>query len=255
MRPVSLLSSAMRRSLFENKLLLVVGTVDETVDALTPPRIRSILSPDEVYRLGQFQDPLSSWQFVAARIIARELLAQLLSVEPREVELRLGASGKPVIDSSMPIELSISHSGPKVAVLIALKGKCGVDIESMDLVPAWLPLSEKLFSEAETTWVSEVADPVQKGRRFLRLWTRKEAYLKATGEGLKGLSDQIGFESLSSSCTKVKVHHPHQREPVGYWVNDVAVADNGYCLAVCLAWQPEKIRPFIVRIGHYRTEI
>jgi len=91
--------------------------------------------------------------------------------------------GKPTIDGS-PVQVSLSHAGDTVLVGIAASS-VGVDVESDTRKSDPVALSRRFYSPAEAAWVAQ-ARPAERWQRFLRLWVRKEAILKATSEGLPG---------------------------------------------------------------------
>jgi len=96
------------------------------------------------------------------------------------VSVRRGAHGGPVADP--PVALSLSHGGGWVAVAVNVHGRVGVDVEAeRPVAPA---LARRCCSTAELTWLERADDAQTRDERFLRLWTAKEAYLKAIGTGL-----------------------------------------------------------------------
>jgi 4'-phosphopantetheinyl transferase len=82
------------------------------------------------------------------------------------------------------VQINLSHTGDTVMIGVS-SSPVGVDVEPGPSGGDPLALSKRMYSPAEAEWVRE-AGPVEAGRRFLRLWVRKEAVLKATGEGLPG---------------------------------------------------------------------
>jgi 4'-phosphopantetheinyl transferase len=150
---------------------------------------------------------------------------------------------------SAPLKVSISHSGRYVAVVLAYGGKCGVDIEPTEVAPLELPIHERFFSRAEVSWIREAGDHSRRVSRFLRLWTRKESYLKATGQGLAGLSAKIGFDNLSFGASNVW----GETGITKYWTRDLGNGE--YCLSVCLDRRLEYIEPFTSKIGGLRFSL
>jgi 4'-phosphopantetheinyl transferase len=119
-----------------------------------------------------------------ARGLMRVVASRYLGCEPLEVPITLarcvicgGPHGKPVLADS-PVHINLSHTGDTVMIAVA-SSPVGVDVEPGPTGRDSLKLSRRFFSPAEA------------GERFLRLWVRKEAILKATGEGLPG-----GLESV-----------------------------------------------------------
>jgi 4'-phosphopantetheinyl transferase len=145
-----------------------------------------LLDSTELSRCSSFAREADLARFVTGRLLARTALASLTGISPEEVQLRThcphcpGPHGKPrVVGAAEGWELSISHSGDVVVAALALGSPLGVDVE---LVEPWdgpdlPPEYELVLTDIERT-------EAQRARACLTYWTRKEAVLKATGEGL-----------------------------------------------------------------------
>jgi 4'-phosphopantetheinyl transferase len=141
-----------------------------------------------------------------ARGLMRLVASRYLGCRPLEVPIARAPCifcgephGKPVIDGSR-VQLNLSHAGDTVLVGVAAS-PVGVDIESEMRDRDSLALSRRFYLPPEAEWVSE-AGPTEHHRRFLRLWVRKEAVLKGTGEGLVGGLDTVPV--LGSTPLSVK---------------------------------------------------
>ncbi len=128
-------------------------------------------------------------RFVAARAALRRLLAVRLGCGAAEVPLVTAAGGKPELadGAGAALRFSVSHAGALALVAIAAR-RVGVDVEGPRAIRDPVALAARFFSASERALV-EHAPEAERGRRFLELWTAKEAILKATGAGLSGLPD------------------------------------------------------------------
>jgi 4'-phosphopantetheinyl transferase len=149
------------------------------------------LSAVERDRATTIGDPEARRRFTATRTAVRRVLGGYLDVPPSAVPLRqrcpdcAGPHGRPeVLSVSRPLVLSISHSGDLAAIAVARSGDVGVDVErgGPHLRPA--RIADRRFARDEAAYVRSAPDEAGTTARFLRIWTRKEAYLKATGAGL-----------------------------------------------------------------------
>ncbi len=93
--------------------------------------------------------------------------------------VRRDALGRPGTDG--PGDVSLSHGGGWIAVAATGDGRLGIDVEAPRAVSP--SLARRCLAPAELAWLGQAAGP-DRGARFLRLWTAKEAYLKAIGLGL-----------------------------------------------------------------------
>ena len=88
------------------------------------------------------------------------------------------------------MRFNLSHSGRWVAIALAHARDVGVDIEAMDRLDDWRLLAGRIFSPRERSVLDALPEPQQR-EAFYNGWTRKEAYLKATGEGLTDMLTDI----------------------------------------------------------------
>ncbi len=137
-------------------------------------------------------DPARRRRFITSRAWARRIIAYYMDVPPAELVFRLGDNGKPGVrpaGASAGLEFSLSHSGDLALLAIARGSRVGVDVEQRHRPAAYLALARRFFAPAEYLALKDIPDPEVLAERFLVCWTRKEAYVKATGFGLtRGLS-------------------------------------------------------------------
>lgn len=146
----------------------------------------SILSPDERARADRFKFKLDRERFIARRGLLRVILADYLDVEPAQVRFSYGLHGKPALDMDLLdrcLQFNLSHS--KNIALFAISQDCqlGIDVEFVRPIPDAASLAERFFSARESTILYSLPEE-DRVEAFFRLWTCKEAYLKASGKGL-----------------------------------------------------------------------
>ncbi|MFQ3632504.1 4'-phosphopantetheinyl transferase family protein [Roseiflexus sp.] len=142
-----------------------------------------MLSDDERARALRFRCPRDQDRFIVAHAALRSILSGYLSVMPSRVRIRTLAYGKPAIDGDTAIRFNLSHSGDLALCAIAGGREIGVDVEQIRPDLDWDRLARCFFSADEVAAL-EALEPKHRLEGFLRCWTRKEAYLKARGEGL-----------------------------------------------------------------------
>ena len=144
-----------------------------------------LLDPGERTRLAAYRQPADRDRFVAGRALLRLVAARYLGAVPESVHVTADCPdcslphGKPMIVGS-DLEVSISHAGRRVAVAITRAGTVGVDVEEIDPDLRVADLLVHVLTAPERAYPS--ADGA---KGFYRMWTRKEAALKATGDGLR----------------------------------------------------------------------
>ncbi len=146
------------------------------------------LSNDEQQRAARFRFDRDRHAFIAARGILRTILGRYLNLPPAQVRFTYSDRGKPQVATinSPTLQFNLSHSSGKALYAINRDRRVGVDLEHHRSVSDAEQLAQRFFSEQEYSLLSALP-PAQKPAAFFSLWTCKEAYLKATGDGLLGL--------------------------------------------------------------------
>jgi 4'-phosphopantetheinyl transferase len=148
-------------------------------------RLESTLNADEKERAEKFLVPKARERFIAARGILRELVATYLEIEPEKVEFMYGPQGKPSLSSvhNSKVCFSVSHSREMGLFAFASDGEVGVDIEQVKPDFRGMEIASHFFSSEEIAALAKLA-PELGAEAFFGCWTRKEAYVKARGQGL-----------------------------------------------------------------------
>lgn len=155
--------------------------------------LEGVLAKDEQERAIKFVSREDRIRFVVSRGWLRRILNHYVGVEPDRLEIKYGCRGKPFIKSTF--RFNLSHSKNYTAIAVSDRFPIGIDIESPRVVRELRTVARKVFSDREIKIIDDCKESNRLGC-FLKLWTRKEAYLKATGQGLFGnlRSTSVGFE-------------------------------------------------------------
>lgn len=173
------------------------AALDRDQDVLD--RLRATLSQEEKARADRFHFERDRNHFVVARGLLRELLGMYLHKSPTDLRFSYGRYGKPSLsltDSSLSFNLS--HSSGVVAYAIARERNLGVDVELVRPNSDNEGIAERYFSIRERNDL-HMLPPEARDEGFYNCWTRKEAYLKACGMGLRVRLDSFAV-SLSPDC-------------------------------------------------------
>lgn len=142
----------------------------------------SLLTPDEIERANRFKFPELRQHFIVGRGLLRQLLGRYLAGDPAALRFEYGPYGKPALAGAPALHFNLAHSGG-LALLAIARQELGVDVEAIRPLPDWEAIARHYFSAAEIEQLAAVPGP-QRDRAFFTCWTRKEAFLKATGDGL-----------------------------------------------------------------------
>jgi 4'-phosphopantetheinyl transferase len=168
-----------------------------------------LLSDSEQARAERFHFERDKRRWITGRSLLRVILGRSLGAAPETLSFEMGPWGKPGLPGCS-LRFSMSHSGGAALLALAWQQEVGVDMEAVCRDFSAEELAPQVLSARERAWLRERA-PEQRSRAFLTLWTAKEAYVKATGQGLSfpltrltllpnAGTDQFDDLSAASSC-------------------------------------------------------
>ncbi len=150
------------------------------------------LAEDERQRARRLCRAYDREMSITARGLLRRLLSSYVGIPPRELRFVYSPNGKPELREhrSSAVHFNVAHSGNVILIACGRERRVGVDVERVEFDCSIEPVAERFFSKAEcgTLRSLPLAERVQ---AFYRCWTRKEAYLKATGAGLAKPLDTV----------------------------------------------------------------
>lgn len=153
--------------------------------ALDQPELTGVdvLSADERERAGRFRFSRDRTRYVLAHVALRRILAEATGTPPHRLAFVIGPQGKPALVGPGGPHFNLSHSDELAVLAVSTAGPLGVDVEAVRPIPEFDTVAEAHFSPAELDALRALP-PGEREHGFYRLWTRKEAYLKAIGTGL-----------------------------------------------------------------------
>ncbi|MBE9051761.1 4'-phosphopantetheinyl transferase superfamily protein [Nostocales cyanobacterium LEGE 11386] len=196
------------------------------------------LSSDELTRAHRFHFQEHRQRFIAGRGILRNILGSYLAIEPRQVRFDYENRGKPVLAENLShsgLSFNLSHSQGLALCAVNYHRQIGIDLEYIRPVSDLKALAKRFFLPGEYDMVRSLSANQQQ-KVFFRYWTCKEAYLKATGEGLAQL-EQIEVLLNPTEPAKLQTSQDwslFELAPADNYVAAVAVAGFGWHLQ---CWQ------------------
>jgi len=149
-------------------------------------RFQRLLSVDEKIRAERFHFEEHRKRFISRRGMLRAILGYYLDVEPERLQFYYGKNGKPELagrPDRRKIHFNLSQSEGLALYALAGNHEVGVDIECVRDVPEMAQIAERYLSAGEREVFQALPEP-EKKKAFFNWWTRKEAVIKATGDGL-----------------------------------------------------------------------
>ena len=154
-------------------------------------------------------------------------LASVVNQLPEALVFAYGPHGKPSLVGHEEVGFNLSHSNECALFAVAVGRVVGIDIERVRPIDA-VALSRRFFSPHESTIIASLSGPAQHAA-FFTAWTRKEAFLKATGEGIGALST---IEVSLLPDEEPRLIHPHADQ---WRIEAVEVGASGYMAAVVVS--------------------
>jgi 4'-phosphopantetheinyl transferase len=193
----------------------------------------ALLSADEALRAQRFTYERHRLRFVACRVALRRALGIELDTAPASIAFTYGAAGKPAVAAAgtPPLRFNVSHSDGFALLALTRTGEIGVDLEKRRAIDDIPRLAKTAFSATEQLELHAV-DPDARMEAFFNGWTRKEAYLKARGDGLTGLHD---FDvSLTPGARPVLTRVVGRPDEPSRWTLVSFTPIDGFAAALCL---------------------
>jgi 4'-phosphopantetheinyl transferase len=148
---------------------------------------RRLLAEDERCRADRFHFTRDRVHYVVARGILRTLLARYLNERPERLRFNYSAFGKPSLEEdsagALALRFNLSHSKDLALYAFTRGREIGVDVEHVRADVEGEDIARRFFSPAEISVLRSLPAEARP-RAFFDCWTRKEAYIKAHGEGL-----------------------------------------------------------------------
>jgi 4'-phosphopantetheinyl transferase len=194
-------------------------------------RLRMVLDEEERERADRYVFARDQQRFTCARGALRGLMGAYLGIDAADVVFAYGEHGKPALGGAHAgaLAFNLSHSGEWALVAVADGGELGVDIEAVRPMTDRHEIALRFFAPAEAALLRSLPEPEQ-DPAFFRCWTRKEAYLKALGDGLARPLDS--FEVAFAAGDEPRLRVVADERELARWRVVPIEAPEGYAAAL-----------------------
>ena len=193
---------------------------------------RALLTPDERKRADRFVAVRDQRQFAVGRGRLRVILGRYLGQDPASLRFTPNPHGKPGL-ADTPLRFNLSHSGGWMLLAITRDREIGVDIERIRPDFGGEAIARRFFAPAEVQTLM-CLPPDDRTLAFFQGWTRKEAYIKAQGQGLALPLDEFAVEIHPDRPARLLTTHPDPLE-AGRWTLIELEAPPDHVAALCVA--------------------
>jgi 4'-phosphopantetheinyl transferase len=215
-----------------------------SLDDHAADRFQLVLADDEISRADRFHFAKDRNHYVVARGLLRKLLGGYAGVAASDLRFAYTEKGKPSLAEREAglINFNLAHSHGRAIYAFTVGRELGVDLEFMRTDFAGGKIAERFFSTAEIIALTAVP-PELKQRAFFDCWTRKEAYLKARGDGLSMPLDKFEV-SLAPGEEAALLWNYQDPAEVTRWTMHSIPAPSGYAAALVVEGQDWSLKTF-----------
>ncbi|YAI81660.1 MAG: 4'-phosphopantetheinyl transferase family protein [cyanobacterium endosymbiont of Rhopalodia sterrenbergii] len=210
------------------------------VSDLEVNRFFAILDQEERIKAEKFSFKEHQRRFIVARGTLKTILSRYLNIPASKIGFTYSSRGKPRLTNKLggnklggnKLQFNLSHSYELAIYGVTCNNVIGVDLEYIRPMSGAKKLAKRFFCSQEYNHISLLTSP-ELEKTFFKLWTAKEAYLKATGEGISGGLDQVEVsldsfpkllklpknQSLLNWTTSFLIPHPNYQGAVVFHTN------------------------------------
>ena len=216
------------------------------LDDYAADSLKLLLAEDELSRANRFHFDTDRNHFIVARGWLRKLLAAYLGIDAGELRFSYAEKGKPALEAShqSSINFNLAHSHGMAIYAFSRGREVGVDLEFIRADLADEKIAERFFSPREIDVLGKLAPELRK-QAFFDCWTRKEAYIKARGEGLSMPLDEFDVSLRPGEAAALLRNHKEPAEVTRWSMQSVAVPA-GYVAALVASGHDWRLKTFTV---------
>ena len=205
--------------------------------------VQHLLSDDEISRADRFHFVRDRNHFIAARGLLRTLLSAYLGSESSELQFSYTEKGKPFLKDTEPnINCNLAHSHGRAIYAFTTGREVGVDLEFIKRGLAGEKIAERFFSANEVGVLKSMPAELRNAA-FFNCWTRKEAYIKARGDGLGMPLDEFDVSFRPGEPAALILNHKEPAE-VTRWTMQSIPVPSGYVAAVVAEGKDWRVRRY-----------
>lgn len=212
----------MEKPIFINKHSVHLWRIVLSEQSAQEKNLMSLLSQDEIDRAKRFKFDIHRQRHIVTRATLRRILARYLALLPAEIIFFYNKHGKPFLqNNSQQLQFNVSHSDDMAVIAITPEYQIGVDIERIEQ-SFKEGVAKRFFSPDEYHDLQQLSDE-EKVIAFYRIWAKKEALIKALGEGLYTPLDSF---SVTYKEGVESIHIMHENKPTHYHVQSFFVHED-----------------------------
>lgn len=215
----------------------------------TPPAIKRfypLLSQEQKDRSERFIHFIHRKRYIAAHGFVRTVLGWYLDAAPETLVFDKSEHGKPFLcDIDTPLHYNLTHSN-NLAMLSVSPHETGIDVEYLDRKNQWQGIIRRFFTPTEQEAIFALPEARQR-ETFFQVWTRKEAHMKVTGEGLHLPPSAFEVSVPPKPAQLIAVNQQPQLDTTQWSMQDLELPESArdYCACVSVQCEEPKIKQYL----------
>jgi 4'-phosphopantetheinyl transferase len=205
----------------------------EWLERRVSPHDLASLSKDERARADRILVEDARRRFLISRILSRRILGESTGQDASRIEFDSGPQGKPHVRGGDSIHFNISHSHHWWVMAVARDRDVGIDVEDLQRSVDIERIAERLFAPEEIAVMRSLPE-AERRRAFFRVWTSREAVVKAMGEGI--------FASGHKFVVEADPKKPPRIHGDGLTLQEIQIEDNSPCMVAAEGTGPIHLR-------------
>jgi 4'-phosphopantetheinyl transferase len=228
----------------DDEILLVFTPVTTSPELLLS--LRDLLSLDEQERASRFHFDEHRNRFIVGRALLRMILGTCIGAEPASLEFEYGPQGKPSLAGEERVSFNYSGSNDSAMYAVGVGSDLGVDLEHIRPLDDMTQIAERFFSAAEHRELLALPE-CDRAKAFFDCWTRKEAFVKAVGEGLSHPLDRFQVTLRPGQAAEFVSIDGQAGNETEWALHDVAPPSGDYAAALAVRNKSTRLRAFIFK--------
>ena len=189
--------------------------------------LKTYLTSDEIEKAYKYKFDTDRSRFIIGRAFLRKMLGDILDFDPFQIKIESDNYGKLFLSNEQyqHLHFNLSHSDDYIIYAFCTRDEVGVDIEKIDSLINHLEIARNHFTNDEISFLQSTNQQALIVDKFFRIWTRKEALLKAVGTGI--LTDLRKIEVLSNTIDLIAANSQNGSPSISKWIiNDLNIDIN-----------------------------
>ncbi|GAY78729.1 4'-phosphopantetheinyl transferase family protein [Sporolactobacillus inulinus] len=212
--------------------------LDFNIEVLRYKKLLSRISKERIVRIKEYRKQEDKIRSVFAELLVRYAVNQFSGCSKQEIKFCTGINGKPRLMTPKNVHFNLSHSGSWV-VCVVDNEPVGIDIEKIQDIE--LDVAQQFFTQKECEFLKLSKNSLERKKRFFKIWTMKECFLKAVGEGLSRDLSSFSIELNQNRYPKISTTSEGENLNC-IWKFKQYEIDNDYILSVADTRKTEKVQ-------------